>query len=235
MKQTNNNNYFYSPLSGTTQVSRYQTKHSPTHRPDHHPIFISFFHILWSIASTLFKLRVGQSFCTTSFHVLFGLPLGLEPSAFTLAREYVSPNVKSSHECVRQQTSICSHSFSLNVFGNRSVRLDRTWIRFSVRLVKSPSSSSSGRTAVCTIDISIWNPEMNCIKPTTTVRTLSDNTMRSHTTEHHWTVQNKNSAFQNLLTTNVIWVSEWVSSFLTAHQHIIGYSVPSVADETSII
>jgi len=22
------------------------------------------------------------------------------------------------------------------------------------------------------------------------------------------------------------WVSEWVSSFLTAHQHIIGYSVP---------
>ena len=22
------------------------------------------------------------------------------------------------------------------------------------------------------------------------------------------------------------WVSEWVSSFLTAHQHIVGYSVP---------
>jgi len=33
-------------LSGTTRVSRYQKKRSPTHHPDHHPIFISFFHLL---------------------------------------------------------------------------------------------------------------------------------------------------------------------------------------------
>ena len=33
-----------------------------------------------TMASSLFKLRAWQSFCTTSFHVLFGLPLGLEPS-----------------------------------------------------------------------------------------------------------------------------------------------------------
>ena len=71
---------FYGPLSGTTRVSRYQRKHSPTHHPDHHPVFISFFHLPWSIASSLFKLRAWQSFCTASFHVLFGLPLGLEPS-----------------------------------------------------------------------------------------------------------------------------------------------------------
>jgi len=58
-------------------VSRYQKKHSPTHHPDH-PIFISLFHLPRSTASSLFKLRVWQSFCTT-FHVLFGLPLGLEP------------------------------------------------------------------------------------------------------------------------------------------------------------
>ena len=73
----NNNNCFkLRPLSGTTRVSRYQKKHSPTHLPDHHPIFISFFqfHLLRSIASS------WQSFCTTSFHVFFGLPLGLEPS-----------------------------------------------------------------------------------------------------------------------------------------------------------
>ena len=69
---------FYGPLSGTTRVSRYQKKHSPTHRPDHHPIFISF-HLLRSVASSLFKLRAWQSFCTTSLHVLFGPPLGLEP------------------------------------------------------------------------------------------------------------------------------------------------------------
>ena len=71
---------FYGPLSGTTRVSRYQKKHSPTHYPDHHPVFISFFHLPRSIASSLFKLRAWQSFCTTCFHVLFGLPLGLEPS-----------------------------------------------------------------------------------------------------------------------------------------------------------
>ena len=58
---------------------RYQKKHSPTYHPDHYPIFISFFHLPRSIASSLFKLRTWQSFCTTSLHVLFGLPLGLEP------------------------------------------------------------------------------------------------------------------------------------------------------------
>jgi len=71
---------FYGPLSGTTRVSRYQKKHSPTQHPDHHAIFISFFHLPWSIASYLFKLRAWRSFCTTSFHVIFGLPLGLETS-----------------------------------------------------------------------------------------------------------------------------------------------------------
>ena len=47
---------FYGPLSGTTRVSRYQKKHSPTHHPDHHPIFISFFHLLQSIASSLLHI-----------------------------------------------------------------------------------------------------------------------------------------------------------------------------------
>jgi len=64
---------FYGPLSGTIRVSRYQKKHSPTHHPDHHPIFISFFHLLRSIASSLFRLGAWQSFCTTSVHVLFSL------------------------------------------------------------------------------------------------------------------------------------------------------------------
>jgi len=70
---------FDGPLSRTTRVSQYQKTHSPTHHPDYHPIFISFFHLLRSIASSLFKLCALQSFCTTSLHVLFGLPLGLEP------------------------------------------------------------------------------------------------------------------------------------------------------------
>jgi len=70
----------YGPLSGTNRVSRHQKKHSPTHHPEHHPVFISFFHLLRFIASSLFKLRAWESFCTASLHVLFGLPLGLEPS-----------------------------------------------------------------------------------------------------------------------------------------------------------
>jgi len=53
----------------------------PLTYPDHHPTFISFFHLLRSIASSLFNLRAWQYFCTTSLQVLFGLPLGLEPSA----------------------------------------------------------------------------------------------------------------------------------------------------------
>jgi len=38
-----------------------------THHPDHHPIFISFFHLPRSIASSLFKLRARQSFCTAEW------------------------------------------------------------------------------------------------------------------------------------------------------------------------
>ena len=62
---THTQQLFYSPLSSITRVSWYQKKHSPTHHPDHHTIFISFFHLPRSIASSLFKLRALQSFCTT--------------------------------------------------------------------------------------------------------------------------------------------------------------------------
>ena len=65
---------------GLPRVSRYQKKHSSTHHPDRHAVFISFFHLPRSIASSVFKLRAWQSFCTTSLDVLFGLPLVLEPS-----------------------------------------------------------------------------------------------------------------------------------------------------------
>jgi len=85
---------FYGRLSGTTRVSRYQKKHSPTHHSDHHPIFISFFHLPWSIASSLFKLHALQSFCTTSVHALFGLSLGLEPYT-SYSIHFFTPSVSS--------------------------------------------------------------------------------------------------------------------------------------------
>ena len=66
---------FHGPLSGTTRVSRYQKKHSPAHHPGPHPIFISFFHLPRSIASTLFKLHAWQSFCITSQIIVNGIKI----------------------------------------------------------------------------------------------------------------------------------------------------------------
>jgi len=56
---------FYSPLSGTTQVSWYQEKHSSTHTyPDHQPSFISFLCLLQSKASS--DSLFAQPFSTSS-------------------------------------------------------------------------------------------------------------------------------------------------------------------------
>jgi len=102
----------YGPLSGTTLASRYQKKHSPTHHPDHHPIFISFFRLPRSIASSLFKLRAWQSFCTTSLHVLFGLPLGLEPSA-SYSIHFFTQSVSSFHSACPCHHSLFSCSIGI--------------------------------------------------------------------------------------------------------------------------
>jgi len=50
-----------------------------SHLSYHQSSFISFCHLLWSIASSLFNLCAWQSFCTISLQILFGLPLGLTP------------------------------------------------------------------------------------------------------------------------------------------------------------
>ena len=80
-KQQQQQRPFNGLWSGTTRVGQFQKKHSPTHtHPDHRASFISFLHLQWSMASSLFNLRAWQSSRTTSFQVFFGLPLGLEPS-----------------------------------------------------------------------------------------------------------------------------------------------------------
>jgi len=84
---------FYGSLSGTTRVSRYQKKHSPTHHPDRHPVFIIFFHLLRSIACSLFKLRAWQSFCTTYFHVLLVYLLVWSPPPHI-------PYISSPNQCL---------------------------------------------------------------------------------------------------------------------------------------
>jgi len=67
-------------LPGTTQVSRYQKKHSPTHTyHGHQSSLMCFLHLLRSMASFLFNLCAWQSFYTISLQVFFGLSLGLAP------------------------------------------------------------------------------------------------------------------------------------------------------------
>ena len=54
-------------LSGTTRVSQYEKKHSPTHTYcGHQSSLICFLHLLRSMASSLFNLRAWQSFSTIS-------------------------------------------------------------------------------------------------------------------------------------------------------------------------
>ena len=66
---------FNGRLSGTTRVGRYQKKHSPAHtHPGQRTSFITFLHLQWSMASSLFSLRAWQSSQTTSFQVLWSSP-----------------------------------------------------------------------------------------------------------------------------------------------------------------
>jgi len=82
-KHTYTHNHFTALwiLSGTTPVSRYQNKHSPTYTyRGHQSSLMCFLHLLQSMASSLFNLHALQSFSTISLQVFFGLPLGLTPS-----------------------------------------------------------------------------------------------------------------------------------------------------------
>ena len=60
-------------LSGTTQVSRYQKKHPPTHTYRGYQSLICFLHLLRSMASSFFNLRARQSFSAISHQVFIGM------------------------------------------------------------------------------------------------------------------------------------------------------------------
>ena len=65
-------------MCGTSRVSWYQKKHSPTNiNRGHQSSLICFLHLLQSTASSLFNV---QYFSTISIQVFFHLPLGLAPS-----------------------------------------------------------------------------------------------------------------------------------------------------------
>ena len=72
-------------------MSKYQRKHSLTHTCcGHQSSLICFFHLLRSMASSLYNLLAWQSSCTISVQVFFGLLLGL---ALSTHSQYISsPN-----------------------------------------------------------------------------------------------------------------------------------------------
>jgi len=110
-------------LSGTTQVSQYQKKHSPTPTYcGHQWSLIWFLHLLQSMASSLFNLRAWQSFSTISVQVFFCLPLGLAPST-SYCIHFFTQSLSSFHStcpyhcnlfCCTTKIMSSNPSFSLN-------------------------------------------------------------------------------------------------------------------------
>jgi len=82
---------FYGSLSRTTQVSRYQKKHSPTHTcHGHQSSFICFLPSITIHGFLPVQFTCMAVFSTISLQVFFGLPLGLAPS--TSYSVHSSPN-----------------------------------------------------------------------------------------------------------------------------------------------
>ena len=99
---------FNGPLSGTTRVGGYQKKHSPAHtHPGQRTSFITFLHLQRSTASSLFSLRAWQCSRTTSFQVLFGLPLGLEPSTSYSMHFFTQSSSFFRSTCPYQRSLFC--------------------------------------------------------------------------------------------------------------------------------
>ena len=99
---------FNGRLSGTTRVGWYQKKHSPAHtHSGQHTSFITFLHLQRSTASSLFSLRAWQSSQTTSFQVLFGLSLGLEPSTSYSMHFFTQSSSYFRSTCPYQRSLFC--------------------------------------------------------------------------------------------------------------------------------
>ena len=121
--------------------------------------------------SSLFKLRAWQSFCTTSFHVLFGLPLGLEPSTsysihfFTQSvssfrstcpyHRYLfccSINIISSIPSLSLNSLLGSLSFTLTLHIHLTILISASWsatsFSFLTGQVSLPCTTTSHTTAI---------------------------------------------------------------------------------------
>jgi len=138
----------------TTRVSQYQKKYSPTHHPHHHPVFISFFHLPRSIASSLFKLRAWQSFCTTSLHVLFGLPLGMEPST-SYSIHFFTQSVLSRNTCPYHRSLLCCSINIMSSIPSLSLNSLLGTLSFTLTLHIHLTTLSKINTRMCQIPLPV--------------------------------------------------------------------------------
>jgi len=109
-------------LSGTTRVSRYQKKHSPTHTYMGHQSSLS---ALRSMASSIFNPRALQSFSTISLQVFFGLPLGLVPST-SYSIHFFTQSLSSFHSTCPYHHNLFRCSTEI-MDSNSSLPLNSTW------------------------------------------------------------------------------------------------------------
>ena len=110
-----------------TRVGQYQKKHSLTHtHPDHRTSLINFLHLLRSIASSLFSLRTWQSFSTTSVQVLFGLPLGLEPSTSYYMHFFTQSSSSFHSTCPYHRSLFCCNTNVMPSIPNLSLSFSLT-------------------------------------------------------------------------------------------------------------
>ena len=80
-------------------------------------ILISFLHLPRTIASSLLYPRTWQSLCTTSNHVLFGLPLGLEPTTSYSIHFFTQSLSSFRNTCPYHRSLFCCSSCFLSTSG----------------------------------------------------------------------------------------------------------------------
>ena len=106
LQHTHTHNHFTAVwiLSGTTWVSQYQKKHSPTHTyRGHKSSLMCFLDLLWS----MFNLCAWQSFSTISLQVFFGLLLGLAPSTSYFIHFFTQSLSSFRRTCPYHRNLIC--------------------------------------------------------------------------------------------------------------------------------
>jgi len=94
-------------------------------------VCVCVFHLPRSIPSSLFKLHAWQSFCTTSLHVLFGLPLGLEPST-SYSIHFFTQSVSSFHNTCSYHQKSRSEDLNFRRGNDASKFLNMLTVRKSV-------------------------------------------------------------------------------------------------------